>query len=92
MPKTVTLYTNTDCTDCIQAEKWLQNKGVEYREINLDDHPERLDDLKQIGVQPTLPVIVIVDDTTNKKETIIGWEQGRLVQALGSIASKEIGA
>ncbi len=36
----LTIYSKTVCPYCVQAKNYLTNKGIEYREINIeqDDH------------------------------------------------------
>ena len=28
------------CGYCVQAKNWLKNKNIEYKEINIEEHPE----------------------------------------------------
>jgi glutaredoxin len=36
----VTIYSSTCCCDCRRAKKFLTERGVAFREINIDDEPE----------------------------------------------------
>ncbi|MEO1366635.1 MAG: glutaredoxin family protein [Acidobacteriota bacterium] len=37
---TVTVYSTTWCPDCHRAKAFLESKGVEYREIDIEARPE----------------------------------------------------
>lgn len=41
--KTITMYTSTWCGDCRRAKYFLKERGVEFREINIDESPEAED-------------------------------------------------
>ena len=43
----VTMYTTTVCAFCLRAKSLLGQKGVEWEEINLDEHPERREEMIQ---------------------------------------------
>jgi mycoredoxin len=39
----ITLYTTTWCSDCRRAKQFLRERGVTYREINVDEDPDAED-------------------------------------------------
>jgi mycoredoxin len=39
----ITVYTTTYCGDCRRAKQFLKERGVEFREINIDESPEAVD-------------------------------------------------
>lgn len=39
----ITVYTTTYCGDCRRAKQFLKERGVEFREINIDESPEAED-------------------------------------------------
>lgn len=45
----VTLYTKSDCPGCFATKRTLDKAGVEYDEINLEEHPELLAQFKRQG-------------------------------------------
>ena len=62
MPDTnghVTLYTTDPCGFCRQAKALLQNRGVDYTEINLSKDPAGRADLVAVTGQMTFPQIVV---------------------------------
>ena len=38
--KEVIVYSKNMCGYCVQAKNWLKNKGIEYKEINIEEQPE----------------------------------------------------
>jgi mycoredoxin len=39
----ITIYTTTWCGDCHRAKQFLRERGVAYREINVDEDPDAED-------------------------------------------------
>jgi mycoredoxin len=38
----ITMYTTGWCPDCIRAKSFLKDRGVEYREVNIEEDPGAL--------------------------------------------------
>ena len=56
----VVMYTRTYCPYCLRAKALLQDKGVDFEEINLDEQPERRSEMMQrAGGRSTVPQIFI---------------------------------
>ncbi|MGC1107381.1 MAG: glutaredoxin family protein [Candidatus Acidiferrales bacterium] len=36
----ITMYTTHSCGDCLRAKLFLQERGVAFREVNIDQSPE----------------------------------------------------
>ncbi|QDP45054.1 NrdH-like glutaredoxin [Microbacterium phage Stromboli] len=55
----VTLYTTPTCGTCKVAERRLDDAGVEFKKVDLTEHPDALLDIKErLGVEKVqLPVI-----------------------------------
>jgi len=54
-----TLYTKSDCQFCMAARTELARQGVQYTEIDVTRHPERIPELlKLTGGARVVPVIV----------------------------------
>ena len=54
----VVLYSKNDCWPCKKTKKLLTELGIDFEEINLDEHPELIDYIKhELGFSST-PVIV----------------------------------
>lgn len=56
----VTIYTKAYCPYCVRAKSVLDNKGVIYKEIRIDDQPElRPQMIERAGGRTTVPQIFI---------------------------------
>ena len=55
------MYTCTYCPYCRQAKELLRSKGVVWDEVDLDEHPERLNEMIERGGRHTVPQIWIGD-------------------------------
>lgn len=79
----VTVWTTTNCPQCMSTKKMFDKLGVRYDELALEQHPDRLDEFKEAG-HLTAP-IVQVDETT--------WSGFRFdrIQALAKRLNLEVG-
>ena len=58
--KNVTIYTSGNCPYCQKAKKLLDDKGVEYKELRVDENPElAVEASKKSGGRKTVPQIFI---------------------------------
>ncbi|MBF0439554.1 MAG: glutaredoxin 3 [Magnetococcales bacterium] len=56
----VIIYSTTVCPFCVRAKMLLNKKNVAFTEINLDQNPERRDEMvKLAGGRRTVPQIFI---------------------------------
>jgi glutaredoxin 3 len=60
MPR-ITMYTTRWCGYCVRAKMLLDDKGLEYEEINLDDDPAFRARLNELTGGWTVPQILIDD-------------------------------
>lgn len=51
----VTVYSKNNCMQCRMVKKFLNDKGVEFTEINIDEQPDKIDYLKALNYS-TVPV------------------------------------
>lgn len=58
---TVEMYTREGCGACVLTAKQLDRRGVDWVRIDLDIHPEKVDELKERGFT-SLPVIHANDE------------------------------
>ena len=56
--KEVIVYSKNMCGYCTQAKSWLKTKGIEYKEINIEEQPEARDFVISEGHR-TMPQIYI---------------------------------
>ena len=46
----VTVYSKNNCVQCKMTKRFLDSNNVEYKEINLDEQPEYIDQVKELGL------------------------------------------
>lgn len=51
------LYTKKNCPECVKMKQTLNQRGIDYEEVNLDDNPEAIAMLKTLGYR-SVPVIL----------------------------------
>lgn len=57
----ITVYTKTNCFPCKMTKRKLQELGVNYHEINLDENLSALEYLMECGMR-SLPVVFKDDE------------------------------
>lgn len=62
MAKQVTVYSKPDCMQCNFTKKWLKERNIPYKELNIKEDEEALLKVKEMGFQ-SVPVIVTEDDS-----------------------------
>lgn len=58
----ITLFSKNNCMQCKMTKKFLEQNGADYQEINIDEHPEKIDYVKSLGFTAA-PVIEAGDVT-----------------------------
>ncbi|EOT1172016.1 glutaredoxin-like protein NrdH [Cronobacter dublinensis] len=56
----ITIYTRNDCVQCHATKRALERRGIAFDTINLDEHPEAIDTLREQGFRQ-LPVVMADD-------------------------------
>lgn len=74
----VTIYTTPTCAFCHAAKQWLEQKQVDYQEIDVNQDQEAAQEMIQKTGQMGVPVIY------TGEEYIIGFDQAKLEEALGN--------
>ncbi|HEU1604226.1 TPA: glutaredoxin-like protein NrdH [Streptococcus pneumoniae] len=69
----VTVYSKNNCVQCKMTKRFLDSNNVSYREINLDEQPEYVDQIKELGFSAA-PVI------QTPTEVFSGFQPGKLKQ------------
>ena len=59
--KEVTVYSADWCPYCQKAKRLLENKGVTYKEINVDQHPNLREEISAKTGFKTIPQIFVGD-------------------------------
>lgn len=87
MAKIITIYTTNTCAYCVQVKKWLLSKGLKYQEVNLENHPERTEEMMQLSGQMAVPVTVVSDDVSGHKDITVGWNPSKLATAIKGMSA-----
>lgn len=77
MAKDITIFTTNTCSYCGMVKRWLSSKGINYQEVNLEEHPDRQAEVFNMSGALTVPVTVVtrMDDT---QEIVVGYNLSRL--------------
>ncbi|KKQ72671.1 MAG: Glutaredoxin [Candidatus Woesebacteria bacterium GW2011_GWB1_38_5] len=79
----ITVYSTTTCPYCMQLKKYLDERSISYTEKVIDqDDAAREEMLADSGGFMGVPFTVITKDD-GTKETIIGFDKGKLNQVIG---------
>ena len=58
----IEMYTTGYCGFCVRAKALLDRKNLEYREIRVDDDPEKRKEMMERSQRRTVPQIFINDE------------------------------
>lgn len=58
----ITVYSKSACVQCTATYRALDSKGISYTVIDLEQHPEAVDELKARGLLQA-PVVITDTDT-----------------------------
>lgn len=59
MQAKVIIYTKDPCPFCVRAINFMTNEGIQFEEIDLTDHPEKIQQIKDETGWKTVPIIMI---------------------------------
>ena len=78
----VTIYSTTTCPYCKRLKEYLDSKSVKYAEKLVDQDDAARDEMLAVsGGFQGVPFTVVEKD--GKKETIMGFDQGKVDSILG---------
>ena len=77
----VTIYSTPTCGYCTLAKDFLQEKGVQYKEIDVSVDQQRAQEMVEKTGQMGVPVIIINKD--GQEEILVGFDQVQLSNLLG---------
>jgi len=74
------MYTTTRCRDCRLAKRFLDERRIDYEEINIDEYPEAVEVvLKATGGKRQVPIFEI----DGRFVTASPFSRQRLAEVLG---------
>ena len=84
----VEMYTRTFCPFCVRAKSLMQEKGVTFDEINIDEYPERRGEMiSRAQGRSTVPQIFIDGQGVGGCDDVFELERrGKLDELLGRTA------
>jgi len=74
--KKVILYTTPTCAFCSVVKKFLDDKGVEYQEIDVSKNEEELKKMQEKTGQMSVPVVLI------DEEAVVGFNKKKIKKLL----------
>lgn len=74
----ITVYSTPDCAFCYTVKDYLQEKGFEYKEVNIYDDDAGREKMEKLSGQQNVPVTIINDEIVLK-----GWNKQKFNEALG---------
>lgn len=80
--KNITIYSTHTCVYCNAEKQFLKQHDIPYTEIFVDDDEKEAQKMIQLSGQMGVPFTVITKED-DKEEHILGFDQPRLVSALG---------
>jgi glutaredoxin 3 len=82
----ITIYSTAVCPYCISAKNLLKSKGLEWKEIRIDQDPAQRDDmLARSGGRRTVPQIFIDDNHVGGFDDLVAADRsGTLAELLGA--------
>lgn len=82
---TVLMYSKSWCPYCERARQLLRHKGASFEEIDIEEHPERRDEMIRRSGRRTVPQIFIGERHVGGSDDLFGLEAAgalnRLLQA-----------
>ena len=76
MPEVI-VYSTPTCSNCDAAKKFLKEKGVNYKEVNVARDIQAAERIIKMTGQSAVPVIEI------DGEFIVGFDKKRMIETLG---------
>ncbi len=71
--KNVTIYSKDYCPYCKAAKRILQSRGVEYNEIDVQIHPEKLAEMIAFSKRRTVPQIFFGDEHIGGHDDLVNY-------------------
>ena len=84
MSANVLIYTRPSCPYCIKAKNLLNQKGIIFTEICINEHPEKREEMIEKSGRNTVPQIFINDKSIGGCDDLHDLDQkNKLNQLLG---------
>lgn len=80
MSKSITVYTRSTCAPCFALKRFLSNKGLSYKEVNVDVNPSEMDTVIQLSGFQMVPCTVV--EESGSQQVVAGYNLSSLSRAL----------
>lgn len=81
----IVMYSKDPCPYCVAAKRFMQNRGIDFEEIDLTGQNEQMDQIKEKTGWQTFPIILINDKLIGGFTDLKALEQsGELEKLLGN--------
>lgn len=77
MSKQVKIYTTPTCPYCIRTKEFLQEKNIEFENIDVSKDPSKADEMVKKSGQMGVPVLDI------EGKIVVGFDKEAIMGALG---------
>lgn len=77
MGGSVKVYSTKTCPHCVRAKEYLEDKNIEFEEIDVSEDQEKAREMVDLTGQMGVPVLVI------DGEVIVGFDRAKIQKALG---------
>ena len=75
MKRKIVIYSTSWCQPCKLAKKLLQERGLDFQEIDIEEKGWSREDLFDITGGRTVPQVVINDDTIGGYDDLVKFDQ-----------------
>lgn len=76
----IKIYTSPICGYCEMAKDWFKEKKLKFEEVDVAKDPSAAEELVKESGQMGVPVIIMGEG--EDKKVIVGFDQGKLEEAL----------
>ena len=83
MTKNITVFTTNTCAYCPMIKRYLDSKGLSYDVVNLEEHPQRQEEVYKMSGSMTVPV-TIVTKMDDSREVVVGYNLQKLAPAVAA--------
>ncbi|TFD61113.1 NrdH-redoxin [Cryobacterium sp. Hh7] len=80
---TVTVYTKTNCRQCVATKRWLTQRDIEFAEVDLLANEKDLEAAKSLGYQEA-PIIIVGRGTPGDEVHWSGFNPNKLTEHLST--------
>ena len=81
MAKNITIFTTNTCSYCVMVKRFLDMKGHKYDVVNLDEHPERQQEVLAMSGALTVPITIVTKED-DSQQVVVGYNLSQLAPAV----------